>query len=258
MLSYQHSYHAGNLADVHKHSLLAWMLDYLMLKDKPLSYIETHSGRGLYSTAHPDAVKTGEAAQGILRVQHSIASQHPYKRVLSEIQKKHGPDIYPGSPAIAAASLRAQDKLFLAELHPKEFQILARTMRGQNISCAHKDGFEFAYSQCPPTPRRGLMLIDPSYEVKSDYEIIPKHIHRFSKAWNVGIICLWYPILRDRRHTAMTRTLTDTFPNAFKHEVDFPPAKDGHGMIGSGMFIVNPPYGVDGAAAQIGELFKIT
>jgi len=256
MLSYQHSYHAGNLADVHKHSLLAWALEYLTQKEKPLSYIETHSGRGLYSTTHPHATKTGEAAQGILRIQSTLDVKHPYKKVLSEIQRAHGSDIYPGSPAIAAASLRAQDKLYLAELHPTEFRHLEQTIVGKNVSCAHKDGFEFAYSICPPTPRRGLMLIDPSYEIKTDYEIIPKHMKKLSKAWNVGTICLWYPILKDRRHAAMVNLIQSAFPHALKHEVSFPPAKDGHGMIGSAMFVVNPPYGMDGAAAQIDEFFK--
>lgn len=258
MLSYQHSYHAGNLADVHKHSLLAWILDYLTRKDKPLSYIETHSGRGLYNTAHPDAEKTQEAAQGILRIQYAINTEHPYKKVLSEIQLAHGPDVYPGSPAIAAAQLRPHDKIHLAELHPAEFRHLVQEIRGPNIACAHKDGFDFAYSLCPPTPRRGLMLIDPSYEIKNDYEIIPKHITRLSKAWNVGIIGLWYPILRDGRHRPMVKQLQKAFPEAFGHEVDFPPAKDGHGMIGSGMFVVNAPYGIEDAAAEIGEFFKIS
>jgi len=258
MLSYQHSYHAGNLADVHKHSLLAWILNYLTQKNKPLAYIETHSGRGLYSMTHPHATKTGEAAQGILRLQNRLDAKHPYKRVLSKIQSEHGVDIYPGSPAIAAASLRAQDKLYFAELHPNEFHELAQTIRGPNVSCAHKDGFDFAYSLCPPTPRRGLMLIDPSYEIKSDYDITPKHIARLSKAWNVGVICLWYPVLRDQRHMDMAESLQNAYPNAFRHEVDFAPAKEGHGMIGSGMFIINPPYGLDSAATEISELFKVT
>ena len=256
MLSYQHSYHAGNLADVHKHSLLAWALDYLTQKDKPLTYIETHSGRGLYSTAHPDALKTGEAAQGILRLQSAFEPPHPYSRVLADIQKAQGPDSYPGSPAIAAALLRAQDKLHLAELHPAEFKLLAQSLRGRNTTCYNQDGFELAYSLCPPTPRRGLMLIDPSYEVKADYDVIPRHMARLTKAWNVGIICLWYPLLKDRRHAPMLRQLHSMFPAAFSHEVTFPPAKEGHGMVGSGLFMLNPPFGIETAATKIGGLFK--
>lgn len=256
MLSYQHSYHAGNLADVHKHSLLAWVLDYLIRKDKPLSYIETHSGRGLYSTTHPDALKTGEAAQGILRMQNALAVTPAYKRVLTDIQQKYGPDAYPGSPAIAATILRPSDSLHLAELHPAEFKQLAETLQGQNITCYNKDGFELAYSLCPPTPKRGVVLIDPSYEVKNDYEAIPRHIARLSKAWNVGIISLWYPLLKDARHKPMLKQLQNLFPAAFRHEVDFPPAKDGHGMIGSGMFVTNPPYGIENAAVEIANLYK--
>lgn len=111
MLSYQHLYHAGNLADVHKHALLAWVLDYLTAKDKPLTYIESHAGRGLYDLSAPEAVKTGEAAQGIGRLEAQIDPEHPYRRILERVRLARGADAYPGSPMIAALSLRDSDSV---------------------------------------------------------------------------------------------------------------------------------------------------
>ena len=108
MLSYQHLYHAGNLADVQKHALMAWMLDYLTQKDKPLSYIETHAGRGLYDLSAAEAVKTGEAEQGIGVLAAALPKSHPYARALARIRADHGPNAYPGSPLIARTLLRSR------------------------------------------------------------------------------------------------------------------------------------------------------
>ena len=253
MLSYQHSYHAGNLADVQKHALLAWMLEYLTLKDKPLSYIETHAGRGLYDLSAPEAVKTGEAAAGIARVEQRFAPDHPYRRRLTEVRARFGPSAYPGSPLIAALSLRDGDPLHLAELHPQEHRALVANLGPWDAHIQQRDGFELALAVTPPTPRRGLMLIDPSYEVKADYAAIPKTISQIARKWNVGIIALWYPILSDAPHKAMLADLQTAFPTGLRTEVAFPPARDGHGMTGSGLFVVNPPFGLADEAARIAQ-----
>ncbi|SPF81046.1 23S rRNA (adenine(2030)-N(6))-methyltransferase RlmJ [Pseudoprimorskyibacter insulae] len=255
MLSYQHIYHAGNLADVQKHALLAWMLDYLTRKDKPLSYIETHSGRGLYDLSADEAIKTGEAAQGIAKVAKWFAPGHPYMRALAEVRKAHGPNAYPGSPVIAKALLRDTDTLHLAELHPQEHAALRTAMRIKSANTYQQDGWDMVQSICPPTPRRGLLLVDPSYEIKTDYDLIPKVFQQLDRKWNVGILALWYPLLKDGPHGPMIRALQAEFPDALKHEVRFPPARDGHRMIGSGMFIVNPPYGLSEEAARLTKNF---
>lgn len=255
MLSYQHIYHAGNLADVHKHGLLAWVLAYLTQKDKPLSYIETHAGRGLYDLQDPAAVKTAEAAEGIAKADGFFDAAHPFSSVLAQVRATHGPTAYPGSPWIAAHLLRPQDSLHVAELHPGEFDALRHTMSPYPVQCHRRDGFDLAHSLCPPTPRRGMLLIDPSYEVKEDYADIPRHIAKIARAWNVGIICLWYPILKSARHRPMLATLMRDHPQAFRHEVAFAPAKKDHGMIGSGMFIINAPYGFDREAARLGACY---
>ncbi|TMV77431.1 23S rRNA (adenine(2030)-N(6))-methyltransferase RlmJ [Thioclava sp. BHET1] len=259
MLSYQHIYHAGNLADVQKHALLAWTLDYLTRKDKPLSYLETHAGRGLYQLDAAEAQKTGEATQGIIRVEAEgwFAADHPYARLLARTRAAHGATAYPGSPLIAAQSLRPGDRAWLAELQPREFAALQSALSPFGLAEAlHEDGLTMALSRTPPTPRRGLMLIDPSFEVKSDYDRLPGLIADIHRKWNVGVLLLWYPILTDERHRPMLRALEKlSLPEAIRHEVRFPPARAGHGMVGSGLFAVNAPWGFAEEAKRLSTLF---
>lgn len=255
MLSYQHAYHAGNLADLHKHALLASMLDYLTAKPKPLSYLETHAGRGLYDLSGPESARTGEAAAGITRAlaQDWLPADHPLRQALEQIRALHGPHAYPGSPLIARHFLRPEDEAHLAELHPAEHAALARVAGFAHLH--RQDGFQMANALCPPTPRRGLLLIDPSYEVKADYDSVPRHIARLARKWNVGVIALWFPLLTDNRHSAMVRQLQTDHPEALTCEVRFPPARPGHGMVGSGMLVVNAPYGLGDEAARLKAIF---
>ena len=251
MLSYQHIYHAGNLADVHKHAVLAWILDYVIKKDKPLSYIETHSGRGLYDLSSPEAIKTGEANAGVLRIATDwFPTDHPYRRTLSAIKKEFGDHAYPGSPLIASHLLRQMDVMHLAELHPTEHQYLAQAL-GRRAHLYAEDGFEMALRICPPTPRRGFLVIDPSYELDEDYHDIPKWLNEILGKWNVALVCLWYPILSSGRHKDMVHELKGSVPNGMHHQVTFPPAREGHRMIGSGLFIVRPPYGLEEELARL-------
>lgn len=256
MLSYQHLYHAGNLADVHKHALLAWSLDYLTRKDKPLTYIETHAGRGLYDLAAPEAVKTGEAAKGIALAESWFPASHPYARALHQTRAERGARAYPGSPLIAGHLLRPIDTIHLCELHPQELAALRYAVAPFGAHVHAEDGLAKALSICPPIPRRGLLLIDPSYEIKTDYEMLPRVIGQIARKWNVGIIALWYPILTGNPHIPMLRALTADHPQALVHEVTFPPAREGHRMTGSGMFIINPPFGLEDEARRLGALFR--
>ncbi|WP_293573681.1 23S rRNA (adenine(2030)-N(6))-methyltransferase RlmJ [Phaeobacter sp.] len=262
MLSYQHIYHAGNLADVQKHALLARMLDYLTRKDKPLSYIETHAGRGLYQLDAAEAVKTGEAEAGISRLLDDalLAQDHPLAEAIAKTRDTHGPAAYPGSPMIATHLLRSGDSLTFAELHPQENAALRQALRpygaARSTRVHQQDGFELALSIAPPTPRRGLLLIDPSYEIRQDYARIPGIIAKLHRKWNVGVIVLWYPILTDGAHKPMLTALqAQDLPGALRHEVTFPPARKGHRMVGSGMFVVNAPHGTEEEAARLTKLF---
>lgn len=256
MLSYQHAYHAGNLADVHKHSLLAWALAYMTRKDKPLSYLETHAGRGLYDLSDDAARKTGEAAKGITIAADWFAPDHPYISALDRIRANHGHTAYPGSPIVAAETLRPMDNIHLSELHPQEFAALKANMSPYGAVMKQRDGWEMALSVCPPDPRRGLLLIDPSFEVKSDYQTIPDTMAKIHRKWGVGVQMLWYPILTDGPHLPMIKALKAAIPDGIVSEVAFPAARDGHRMVGSGLFVVNAPYGFAEEAARIARLFQ--
>ncbi|MDO5613012.1 MAG: 23S rRNA (adenine(2030)-N(6))-methyltransferase RlmJ [Paracoccus sp. (in: a-proteobacteria)] len=255
MLSYQHAYHAGNLADLHKHALLATAMDYLTRKDKPLTYLETHAGRGLYRLDSAEATRTGEAAAGITRAtaQGWLDKGHPLLAALQAVRRQYGDTAYPGSPLVAAHFLRPGDRAHLAELHPAEHAALTQVAGFAKIH--RQDGLTMAHALCPPEPRRGLMLIDPSYEVKSDYTALPGFIAGIARKWNVGVLALWYPLLSDNRQHAMAEALSAAHPDALRSEVRFAPARAGHGMVGSGMFIVNPPFGLSDHASQLRAIF---
>ncbi len=255
MLSYQHLYHAGNLADVHKHAVLAWVLDYLTQKDKPLSYIETHAGRGVYDLDAEEAVRTGEAAAGIALAEALFPADHPYRQRLEETRAAYGARAYPGSPLVAALGLREGDSLHLAELHPQEVVHLRGVAGDWGAQVYQRDGFKLALAITPPTPRRGLMLVDPSYEVKADYEAVPRHLAAVHRKWNVGVLILWYPLLSGGAHGPMCRALEAAFPDGLRHEVRFPPVRQGHRMEGSGLFVVNAPYGLEAELAALAGRF---
>lgn len=245
MLSYQHIYHAGCLADVHKHASLSMLLDIMTAKDKPLTYIETHAGRGLYDLTSTEAKKTGEATAGILRIksENRLPKDHPYTTALAQCKTQFSPNIYPGSPVLAATLLRPDDKMHLMELHPQEIEHLRCTMQNKNIQIHQRDGYEGLLALSPPTPRRGLVFIDPSYEMKTEYQDIPRHVEKLVKKWNVAVIAIWYPLLSARNHAPMLERLQALdLPKTFIHEVTFPPANKGHGLTGSGMFYANIPF----------------
>lgn len=255
MLSYQHLYHAGNLADVHKHALLASALEYLAQKDKPLTYLESHAGRGVYDLSAPEALKTGEAAAGIARLEGRFPADHPYRRVLDLTRARHGASAYPGSPLIAALLLRPTDSVHLAEAHPQEHAALAAAMLPYPVRVHRADGFAKMQELTPPNPRRGMLLVDPSYETAADYDGMPRFLGLIARKWNVGILALWYPILSDGRHAPMLAALAAAHPGAMRHELRFPPARPGHRMVGSGVFVINPPWGLEDEGARLTQVF---
>lgn len=248
MLSYQHAYHAGNPADLHKHIVFAELLTLLMKKDRGLTVMETHAGRALYDLSGPEARKTGEAAEGIEMIPVSPAT--PYGRAVHTIRAIHGETAYPGSPLIAAPLLRAQDRQILMELHPAEAPALKRTMKGTEAEIHQRDGYEGVLAIAPPTPRKGLVLIDPSYEVKNEYDRVADFVPKLMKKWPEASVLIWYPILPAARHEVMVARLAPQ-PH-LKHEVSFH-YKEGKGMTGSGLLLVNPPYGSESCFQQAVE-----
>ena len=162
---------------------------------------------------------------------------------------------YPGSPLIARSLLRRQDRLHLAELHPQEFAALTQSLAAPNVRIVQEDGYDMAQALCPPDPRRGMMLVDPSYEVARDYSRLPAFLSAIHRKWNVGVLMLWYPVLTSTQHGPMLARLEQDVAQGWRHEVRFPPARPGHRMIGSGLFVVNAPYGLTTAGAELSALF---
>lgn len=237
MLSYQHAYHAGGPADVHKHLALTYLLRLLTKKQRGISYLETHAGRGLYDLSSDEALKTGEAAEGIGRLGER---EGPFAEVLSRTRQAHGPGAYPGSPLVAAALLRPQDRIVLMERHPQEHRALKRAMRGTGAEVHARDGYEGALALAPMEPRRGLILIDPSYEVKSEYEDAARLALALHAKWPEAAVLIWYPLLAAARHEALVAALRPAAPLTDHVLFDL---KGGAGMRGSGLALVGAPFG---------------
>ncbi|MBI1385035.1 MAG: 23S rRNA (adenine(2030)-N(6))-methyltransferase RlmJ [Rhizobiales bacterium] len=253
MLSYQHAYHAGAPADVHKHLVLLLVLARLTVKARPITYMETHAGRGLYDLASPEARKTGEANAGIARLRRE---RPPFAAPL--LAMAGNGESYPGSPLIAARSLRPDDRLHLMELHPREHAALAALMRGDARVAVHRrDGYEGVLAISPPRPNRGLVLIDPSYEIKSEYANLPAFLARLARRWLEAVLVVWYPMLAAGLHEPMTAAIvsdaldrTGTAP--WQHELRLAPPRDGHrGLLGSGMLVISPPWGFAESTAPV-------
>lgn len=250
MLSYQHMYHAGCLADVQKHAALATVLAKMVEKDKPVSYMETHAGRGLYDLSSVESNKTREATNGIFAVRAKIPATHAYAAVLDGVKERFGKEFYPGSPLVAKMVLRKTDKLHLMELHPKEHEELSRTMNYYNVAIHNQNGYSQVLAISPPEIRRGFVLIDPSYEVKEEYKSAAEFVLKLHKKWPETVIMLWYPILEDGHHKPMHKMLQDAeLPKFWTQEVKF--RNTNQRAIGTGLVCVNLPYGVEEELAKI-------
>ena len=247
MLSYQHGYHAGNFADVVKHVTLSRLLHYMIQKDKPLLYLETHSGRGIYDLKNQQAVKTGEAQTGIESLWEKRQQLPPvFSPYLETIRQVNAPDtlrFYPGSPQLAINALRPNDRLDFSEMHPGEFEYLTQLQKkGRRVSYHHANGLNQLSAGLPPIERRGLIFIDPSYEMKTDYRELPMALKAAHKRFATGVYCLWYPLVDNRLHQQLIRGLTAIeAKNTLR--VEFYMTKTNQpGMTGCGLWIINPPY----------------
>lgn len=238
MLSYQHGYHAGNLADLHKHRVLAEWLVRLTHESSPITYIETHAGRGVYDLCSDESRKTGEAQSGIERSLNNkeLPDDHPYYAVIQKTKKRYGASWYPGSPTIARQLLREQDMLHLFELHPQEYAALKARIRAKNIRITQKDGYAGALSLARAAKGRGLVLIDPSYEVKHEYDLVVECVRELHNKWPQAAVLVWYPILEAGLHRSMVEALSQLASGrVFHDEAVFPP-DSGLRMQGSGLW----------------------
>lgn len=257
MLSYQHGYHAGNFADVHKHSVLCLALEALRQKDKPFAALDIYAGRGRYTLSGSQAQKTGEYLHGIARLwpAPTTVAWPPqlaaYRDTLATLNPDQTLQFYPGSPTLIHHALREQDQLQLCELHPAELEALRTWQQFYPQAKIHaRDAREALSALLPPTIKRGLVLIDPSYEVKTEYLDIAQSLAEAVRKWPQGIFLLWYPLLAAARHEDMLRRIVQrcklpTLQSEFIVRACDADGEYGGGMYGSGMLIINPPWQLD-------------
>jgi 23S rRNA (adenine2030-N6)-methyltransferase len=249
MLSYRHAFHAGNHADVLKHFIFFLILDYFNQKDKPYWVIDTHAGAGMYTLDSGFAAQNAEWQNGIDKLWQA---KHlaPALQAFVDAALRACPEgrhlRYPGSPKIAEAMLRPHDKLRLFELHPADNQMLLQNFNGQGrrVHIELQDGFEGIKACLPPPSKRAVVLIDPPYEVKDDYNKVVLCLKDSLKRFATGTYLVWYPLLQRAEPEHMVERLKQVNPeNWLALELNIhAPSGDGVGMYGSGMFVVNPPW----------------
>ena len=257
MLSYRHAFHAGNHADVLKHTVLIALLRYLGQKDKAFWVIDTHAGAGAYALDSAQASKLGECRQGIGRLWER-ADLPPLLADYVDQVRKLNPDgrllHYPGSPFFSWWNLREQDRLRLFELHSRDARLLGDNFQtaGRQVIVSPTDGFAGLKALLPPPPRRALVLIDPSYEEKQDYERVIQALRDALTRFAGGTYMLWYPQLTRLEAHELPQRLKRLPVAAWLHVAlrVSTPAKDGFGMHGSGLFILNPPWTLHDALAD--------
>lgn len=269
MLSYQHAYHAGNFADVHKHLTLYAVIDYLLRKKTAITYIDTHAGRGLYPLATKETQRLQEYREGIwpLWEQRSQLTNPLLSTWLQTLESAQ-PDSaqlthYPGSPWWLSHSLRGQDQLRLFELHPGEHEHLNTQTLPRQARRIYGDGLSGLKNLVPVATPRLCSLIDPSYERKVEYqEVADTVVHTLNKVRH-GVVLIWYPLLPAGHHQALLDGLKESgIRKIWRSELLLRKAEaQAHGMYGSGMLVINPPWGLDErlatAMAQITPLLGV-
>lgn len=252
MLSYRHVFHAGNHADVLKHTVLLAVLDYLNQKDKPYWVIDTHAGAGGYRLDSGRAQEHAEHDSGIGALWDRKDLPPPLARYVEAIRADN-PDSrlkrYPGSPLLAFSAMRPADRLRLFELHPADIKLLAQNITGaapdaqKRVTIRQEDGFAGMKALLPPPPRRGLILIDPSYEDKRDYAQVVTALKERLQRFATGTFMLWYPLLQKNESITLAGKLKKIAPDWLNVTLTVQaPSSDGLGMHGSGVFLINPPW----------------
>lgn len=247
MLSYRHSFHAGNHADVVKHIVQSLILDALKQKDKPFVYHDTHSGVGRYDLQDERSEKTGEYKDGIAKIwqQQDLPTEiQSYLDAITALNKDDVLRYYPGSPRVARAQIREQDRMVLTELHPNDFPLLLQEFRGdRQVKMFKEDGFARLKASLPPKERRGVVLIDPPYELKHEYMDVVNAIKDSYQRWATGTYAIWYPVVYRENITKMIKGLEKLgIRKILQIELGVAPDSDERGMTASGMIVINPPW----------------
>jgi 23S rRNA (adenine2030-N6)-methyltransferase len=247
MLAYRHAFHAGNHADVLKHLTLMLVLKHMNLKEKPYRYIDTHAGAGGYSLHSKYARKNAEFEQGIGRLWQATDAPPAIQEYVELVRAFNGGrslEQYPGSPAIALQMRREIDPMSLFELHSTDYRILESYVSGQhNVHVSDKDGFAHLKSQIPPISRRGVILMDPSYELRSDYSRVISTLKDALLRFSSGTYMIWYPQVQSLESAEFPKRLLAQ-SRSWLHvtlRVQAPDSQ-GFGLQGSGMFVIHPPH----------------
>jgi len=249
-VNYRHAFHAGSFADVFKHAVLCRILHYLREKPAAFRVIDTHAGAGLYDLTGPEAKRGGEWHDGIERLlaaklpAPAAALLSPYLEVIGALNEPGRLKLYPGSPAIARAWLRPQDRLIACELEPTAATALAGHMRGDSrIKTLEIDGWTALSAYVPPPERRGLVLVDPPFEDDGDFHRLSHAFAGSHRKWATGIYALWYPIKGRGDPDALAKRLSRLgIPKILRAELIVSPVSDPSRLNGSGLILVNPPW----------------
>ncbi|MDR3521037.1 MAG: 23S rRNA (adenine(2030)-N(6))-methyltransferase RlmJ [Acidocella sp.] len=247
-MNYRHAYHAGNFADCMKHALFISILRAMQRKDKSLLVLDTHAGIGRYDLSGEPAQKTGEWREGIAKVQAAApAALASYTAMIEKL------GLYPGSPAIAAALLRDNDRLICCELHKEDAPLLRRAMAGQaNVAVHERDGYAAMRAFLPPPEKRALVLIDPPFEAVDEFAVLTENLVAAYEKFKTGVYVVWYPI----KHRAPVRgfceglklsKIRDVVTAEFLLREPLDPAR----LNGCGLLVVNPPFGFEAEALPI-------
>jgi 23S rRNA (adenine2030-N6)-methyltransferase len=249
-LNYRHAFHAGNFADVFKHALLARVLLHLREKDAAFRVIDTHAGAGRYDLTGDEAQRTGEWRDGIGRLLASppdgeaASLLEPYLGLVRELNSNGEIRIYPGSPWVAAALARPQDRLLFCELHPEERVVLETNFaRDRRAKVSDLDGWATLKAFLPPPERRGLVLIDPPFEQPDEFRRMERGLIEAHRRWATGLYLLWYPIKDTRETEAFARRLARLgIARILRAELVVGPVHADGGLSACGMIVVNPPW----------------
>ncbi len=250
MLSYRHSYHAGNFADVFKHGVLIQLIRSLLKKDKPFFVLDTHAGAGRYDLRTAEAQKLGEYHAGIGRLWERRDLGPELNDYLGQVGLiNHGSKlvVYPGSPTITRQLLREDDRLVLCEMHSTDHAWLQSEFAdARHVSVLHTDGYAALKGQIPPRENRGLIFMDPSFEMGGEFERLLDAVKLVQARWRNGMMALWYPILHRapsaRFHQQLQRL---EIPGVLCAEIGLQAYDSPQGMHGCGMVVINPPWKLD-------------
>ena len=249
-MNYRHAFHAGNFADVHKHVVLARVIAHLHRKPTPIRMIDTHAGAGLTDLTGPEASRTGEWREGIDHLRAAAfapdiqALLQPYLDAVARFNPDGRLMAYPGSPLLAMAWLRGDDRLLACELEPDIARSLAQNLKGETRATAIAiDGFTALTAFLPPKERRGVVLIDPPFEAPDEFARLADGLVSAHRKWPTGIYLLWYPIKEPRQTQAFAaRIMRLKVPKILRSELQITGASDQGRLLGSGLLIVNPPW----------------